>query len=798
MSTKPPVAPVAQIKASPFNLSDVRLLDGPFREAMQRNLEYLLSLDSDRLLHTFRLNAGLPTTAQPYGGWEAPNCELRGHSLGHYLSACALSYASTGDERPKTRADGIVAELAKCQEALPGKGCNKGYLSAYPESFIDRVEACKGVWAPWYTLHKIMAGLLETHQLCGNRQALDILVKMASWIKFRMDRLAPEQIQRSLGNEFGGMNEVLTNLYAVTGDPEHLRAARCFDHKAIFDPLALGQDRLNGLHANTQIPKMIGAAREYEMSGETRYHDIAQFFWQRVALQRSYAIGGHSDGEHFFPIEQFSAHLSPETCETCNTYNMLKLTRRLFGWEPSAETMDFYERALYNHILASQDPDKGMFVYLMSLKPGHFKTYSTPDNSFWCCVGTGMENHAKYGDTIYYHDGKSLYVNLFIASELNWREKGLAVRQETKFPEQDTSKLIFKCRQPVTLGLRVRWPAWAGAGGTPAVRTAGLPPASGSAGVPPASVPGLAVTINGEKVPVVGNPGSYITLEREWKDGDTVELKLPLFLRLETLPNSPNIVALLYGPLVLAGELGTEGLEHFEFHARGQCDHVHVPTPDVPVFFGEAQDLLAKVVPVAGKPLTFQTQGLGKPRDVSLVPFYRLHYQRYSVYWNLYTAEQWAKKQAELAAAEARRKELERRIVDAVHPGEQQSETDHKRQGERDGSGTHQGRKWRHAPDGGWFSYELKVLPDQPMSLLCTYWGSDSGRTFDVLVDTEKVATQTLENCKPGEFFDVECALPEQLTKGKERVTVKFQGHPGNTAGGVFGCMMLKKGQQQN
>jgi len=777
MTPKPAAAPVVQIEARPFNLSDVRLLEGPFRDAMQRDLEYLLSLDPDRLLHTFRLNAGLSSSAQPYGGWEAPNCELRGHCLGHYLSACALMYASTSDEKLKARTEAIVAELAKCQDALARKGSNKGYLSAFPESFIERVETRKPVWAPWYTLHKIMAGLLDTHQLCGSHQALGILVKMAGWVKFRMDKLTTEQIQASLGTEFGGMNEVLANLYAATGDPAHLRAARCFDHKAVFDSLAQSEDRLNGLHANTQIPKMIGAAREYEMTGEARYRDIAQFFWRRVALARSYVIGGHSDGEHFFPVEQFPAHLSAETCETCNTYNMLKLTQRIFGWEPSAETMDFYERALYNHILASQDPRQGMFVYLMSLKPGHFKTYSTPDNSFWCCVGTGMENHAKYADAIYYHSDKALYVNLFIASELNWPELGLVLRQETRFPEEETTRLTLKCKQPVALALRIRYPSWVHTGDKPVLQGAGL-----------------GITVNGAKAEVQGKPGSYVTLEREWRDGDSVEIRLPLSLRMEMLPHDSGLVALLYGPLVLAGELGTEGLGNLSPYARGQTDQVGVPTPEVPVLLCEAKDALGKIEPVAGKPLTFRTKGLGKPRDVSLIPFYRLHYQRYSVYWRLFTAEQWEKKQAALAAAEAKRKELEARTVDTLQPGEQQTETGHKLKGERDSAGTFQNRKWRHALDGGWFSYEMKVLPDQPLSLLCSYWGSDKGgRSFEILIDGEKIATQTLEDNKPTEFFDVEYPLPAALTKGKESVTAKFQALPGKTAGGVFGCKILRK-----
>ena len=398
------VAAAVPLKLHAFPLKDVRLLDGPFHDAMELDKAYLLSLDADRLLHTFRLTAGLPTSAKPYGGWESPGCELRGHCLGHYLSACALMYASTGDEKLKARVDRIVAELARCQEALPAKGYNKGFLSAYPEEFFDRVDAGKPVWAPYYTLHKIMAGLLDAYVECDNRQALEVLNKMAGWLKFRIGRLSHAQQQKALGNEHGGMNEVLANLYAISGNPDHLRLAKDFNHEAIFEPLAHGQDQLDGKHANTQIPKITGAVRQFELTGDKSLLAVATTFWRAVALNRSYAIGGHSDSEHFFPIADFAQHLSPVTCETCNTYNMLKLTRHLFAIEPSAELMDFYERALYNQILGSIEPQKGMVTYFVSLKPGHFKVYSTPDNSFWCCTGTGMENHAKYADTIFFHD----------------------------------------------------------------------------------------------------------------------------------------------------------------------------------------------------------------------------------------------------------------------------------------------------------------------------------------------------------------------------------------------------------
>lgn len=753
--------------ARPFRPGEVRLLDGPFREAMLRNQKYLRSLDPDRLLHTFRLNAGLPSEARPLGGWEAPSCELRGHSLGHYLSACALLWAHEGDGELKSRGDYVVSELARIQDALSPKASAPGYLSAFPESFIDRVEQGRRVWAPYYTLHKILAGLLDMHLLTGNARALEILRKKASWQKARLDRLSQDQMQKALGNEFGGMNELWANLYAVTKDPEHLQLARAFEHRAVFDPLARGEDRLNGLHANTQIPKIIGAARIYELTGEERYRTIARFFWERVALHRSYVIGGHSDHEHFFPPEHFSRHLSPGTAETCNTYNMLKLTRHLFGWSPSAETMDFYERALYNHILASQDPREGMFVYLMSLKPGHFKTYSTPLESFWCCVGTGMENHTKYADTIYFRgaDG-SLYVNLFIASTLDWREKGLSIRQETAFPDEGTSRLSVAGANPVRARIRIRRPSWAGEG--------------------------FSLSVNGTPVED-GRPGSYVTLDREWRNGDRVEIRLPRSLRIETMPDDPSVLALLCGPVVLAGELGREGIEGLNFYARGQADHHRVPTPEVPVFVGDPKSIPDRVEPVPGQPLTFRTKGLARPSDVTLVPFFRMHYQRYTVYWKLLSETEWEALKARREAEDRARREREARRVDEVRIGEPPSETEHALQGERTESGEHLGRRWRHATAGGWFSYRLRVPPDGPAALSCTYWGSDVGRVFDILADGEKLVTQRLQNERPNEFFDVEIPLPEQITKGKEHVTIRFQAHPGSIAGGVFGIRILKR-----
>ncbi len=595
--------------AQPFPLTEVRLLDGPFREAMLRDGNYLLSLKPDRLLSWFRKEAGLQPKGEVYGGWEAQG--VAGHCLGHYLSACSLMYASTGDQRFLDRVTYIVNELAECQRSN-----GNGYVAAIPngkEIFgkvargeIDTKDfGLNGGWVPWYTMHKDFAGLIDAYQLCGSTQALDVVTNLANWADATTKNLTDAQWQKMLVCEQGGMNESMANLYAITGNTNYLRLAEAFYHKAVLDPLSRGEDSLNGLHSNMQIPKVIGAARIYEMTGDEHYAGVAKFFWERVALQRSFVIGGHGDREHFFPVTDFAKHLSAETAETCCTYNMLKLTRHLFEWEPEAAEMDFYERALYNDILASQDPDTGMFVYLMSLKPGGFKSYSMPEDSFWCCVGSGMENHAKYGDTIYFHNDSSLYVNLFIASELSWPEKNLVLRQETKFPERDTTRLTIKAKEPVKLALKIRWPAWAQA---------------------------MSVIVDGKRQKISGQPSSYVTIDREWRDGDRVDVILPMKLHTEPLPGTTNIVALLCGPIVLAGELGTNDLPNP--YVKNQTEYTHRPTPKAPVFATD-QDSLLKHLHTTGQPLTFRTENVGQPTDVTLIPLYRVTKERYTVYWDL-------------------------------------------------------------------------------------------------------------------------------------------------------------------
>ncbi len=763
------VAPAVPGRVQPFDLADVTLLPGPFQAARDRDMAYLLSLDPDRLLHNFRTEAGLTPKAPIYGGWE--NSGVAGHILGHYLSALSMEYRATGDARVKKRVDYIVGELALCQEKN-----GDGYVSAIPDGKAMFADVAAGHgngvhrgWVPWYTMHKLFAGLRDAYLYTGSAQAKDVLVKLSDWAVETTRNLSDAQWQVMLEQEHGGMNEALADVYALTGEPKYLDLSRKFYQKAVLDPLTRREDDLTGLHGNTQIPKLIGLARLYELTGDPKDKTAAEYFWDRVVHTRTYAIGANTDSEHFDAPGKLSQHLSPVTAETCNTYNMLKLTRHLFEWTPTTEYADFYERALYNHILASQDPVRGMMTYYVSLKPGHFKTYSTPTESFWCCVGTGMENHVKYGDSIYFHDDNSLYVNLFIPSVLKWHAKGLTVRQETRFPDSDTTHLTLTCAKPTALALKVRYPSWAR---------------------------GLTVSVNGQAQTMTGKPGAYVSLARRWKNGDRVDITLPMHLYQEAMPDDPTKVAILYGPLVLAGQLGHEGIQDPMPYAGDAGAYFRVSNPRVPVLVPGKEALATWLKPVAGQPLTFRTAGAGRPNDVTLKPFYSTYFGRYTVYWDTFTPQAWQRHEADYRAAQERARALEARTVDEMRPGEQQPEHDHHLQSEQSntGDGPDGHGHWRDARDGGGFSFELKTLPDAPQDLVCTYWGSEEGnRAFDVLIDGTKIATQTLHEDKPGQYFDVVTPIPAELVAGKSKVTVRFQAHPGAMAGGLFGCRVVRR-----
>jgi len=596
-----------RIKVRPFELKQVRLRRGPFLAAAETNRKYMASLDQDSLLHMFRVTAGLPSSAKPLGGWEQPENELRGHFTGHYLSSCALISSSLGDESFKTKGNQLVTELAKCQKAI-----GNGYLSAFPETFFDRLRAGTNVWAPFYTLHKIMAGLLDMYTYCGNAQALDVVKGMARWTRGWVDPLGEAHMARVLEREYGGMNDVLYNLSAATGDRSYRQLASRFDHERIFAPLAENRDEMKGLHVNTQIPKIIGAARRYELTGDARFREIADYFWREVTDRRSYCTGGTSNGERWGSDPgKLAGELSGYTQECCCTYNMLKLTRHIFGWTADPRVADYYERALFNGILGTQHPDDGMTLYYVPLESGYWKLFGLPLDAFWCCTGSGVESFAKLGDSIYFHDDEGVYVNLFIASEVDWPEKGIKITQDTSFPESDSTTLTVSCTSPHRMALRIRVPYWATRGG--------------------------AAKVNGRELESFAEPGSYFVINRTWQEGDKVEVKMPMSLHIASMPDNENVQAVMYGPLVLTGRLGTEGLTKEIIRAEPtkirQVPEYKGKPVAAPEFKTKSRDPRDWIEAVPGRSLEFRT--VGQQKNIDFVPFYKVIDERYGVYWKV-------------------------------------------------------------------------------------------------------------------------------------------------------------------
>lgn len=762
-----PIKPVISLKAEAFNLNQVRLLDGPFKDAMVRDRNYVMAMDPDRLLHMFRVTAGLPSAAKPLAGWESPENEVRGHSMGHYLSACAMLYADTGDKAVKSRVDIIVSELAKCQAALAMHGSNPGYLAAFPESFYDRCDNLQPVSVPWYTCHKIMAGMLDVYVYTGNKQALDVVEKMAAWVKFRTDRLSEDQMQKTLNNEYGGMGEVMASIYAATGNPDYLTVASRFDKKWFFDTLSKGIDNLSGLHSNTHIPQIIAAAREYEMSGSTKYRNIASFFWSEVVDKRCYATGGTSDGECWIgPPGKLAGQLSTSSQETCCTYNMLKLTKHMIEWTADPHCADYYERALYNSILPTQSPETGGTMYYVDLTPGGWKLFNTPNDTFWCCSGTGLENHARYGEAIYFHDAKSIYINLFIPSVLTWKEKGMVLRQETKFPEEDKMHFTFTLNKPTRMALKVRVPYWIKKGAT--------------------------LSINGKKQSVTAKPSSYITVDRVWKSGDMMVVRLPISLHLDPMPDEPKLAAIMYGPIILAGEFGADGLTREMQYSSWMHKEDKLPHIIIPDLVSDSLNLDDWIKPVPGKPLTFRTKGAGIPEDVTLIPFYKLFGERYSVYWWKYSKAQYEEHLSKLRQQEEARKAMESRRIDFVIFGDTKSEAAHDVKSELSNFGVHKGLPWRDT-NGGWFSADLEVAQDQPQTLRCVYWGPDVNRKFSISVDGTVICHESFNGDRSEGFFGVEYKLPKELLIGKQKITVRFLADTGAYAGGIFEAAVLNE-----
>ncbi len=751
----------ARLKAQPFPPDRVRLLPGPLLDAQQRDVRYLLSLDPDRLVRNFRVNAGLPTKAEPLGGWEAPDCELRGHFTGHFLTASALAYAATGDPKIKEKADRVVAELAACQQALG----STGYLSAFPEEFFDRLESGKKVWAPYYTLHKIGAGLLDMYRLCGNAQALDVLKKMVSWLKLRTDKLDDARMQGMLAVEHGGMNELLRNLYAVTGDPGHLRLAARFDHRAILDPLAAHHDALRGNHANTNIPKVIGAARAYELTGDSAAREAAMFFWSEIVARRSYATGGTSNYEYWrTEPSQLDGELSMETHENCCTYNMLRLTEHIFSWTRDPAAADYEERALFNGILPTQKPDDGAgLMYYVPMIPGGFKMFGLPDSSYWCCTGTGIESFAKLDAGIYFHTDSAIYVNLFVPSEVRWEEREIVLEQNTDFPEKDETVLRVTKAPSSPFGIAVRIPSWI--------------------------VPGKGVlSVNGKPVGEPLRPSSYSIITRAWKAGDSVTFTMPMRLRMESLPGDSSVRAILYGPLVLAGELGTGGMtarmqEGFSYPDvdRAFSEEALPPAPRLAI---RTADVTTWLHQVPGKSLTFETAGVGRPQDYTLIPFNRLFGQRYAIYWSIVqkTGQEPSVVQPELPAG----------VVDQAIACDPNSNRNHNFQAYGADTGSTGGEHWVRSRY--WLRYDM-ALPKEQAATVCCQFAADSQETsFELLVDGVALRTESFPAMAVGETKEIRVSVPAELLNGKDRVAVKLRARDGKRTGRLVRCQIRSGG----
>jgi DUF1680 family protein len=628
-------------------------------------------------------------------------------------------------------------------------------------------------WAPLYNIHKTFAGLRDAWIIAGNKQARDMLVRFADWCGELVANLSDEQVQLVLNAEHGGMNEVLADVYAITGKSRYLALARRFSHRAILDPLLRREDRLDGLHANTQIPKVIGFARIGELSGERSWVEAATFFWETVTRHRTVAFGGNSVREHFNPAGDFSSMVvSREGPETCNTYNMLRLTAQLYRLDPQPRYADYYERALFNHILSSQHPEHGGFVYFTSIRPRQYRVYSQPGQCFWCCVGTGMENHGKHGAFVYAHDEHSLTVNLFTASQVRWSERGILLKQETSFPDAELTQLSFQLKQPQKFALKLRHPAWLE--GTMKVR------------------------LNGRDWPVTSTPSSYATVERTWRDGDRVEIALPMKTHMEQLPDGSDYVALLHGPILLAAKTGTEDLTGL-IADDGRSSHIasgpYLPLERAPMLVGETRSMAAHIEPVKDRPLTFKASALIQPaefRDLELQPLFRTHDARYMVYWRTATASTYPAVLKQIETQERERQALEARTLDQVMPGEQQPEVDHQLAGEDLGTGIHLGRRWRDT--GRWLSYRFKAPAGSgPLELMLTFSGDDKHDGFKLLVNEREIATIQLNASRPDDFIDLTFALPPDLaaTARKDGIAVKLLA-PGKRTSRVFGVRLLR------
>jgi DUF1680 family protein len=764
-----------KLYSNTFPLGDVVLLDGPFKHARDLNIQNLLKYNVDRLLAPYRKQAKLTVKASSYINWDG----LDGHVGGHYLSAMAMNYAATGNSECKQRMDYMISELKTCQDAnatnYPDWGI--GYAGGVPNSNSiwstfkkGDFTAYRNAWVPWYNLHKIYAGLRDAWSYAGSEDAKIIFLKFCNWGIDITSALSDSQMESMLGTEHGGMNEIFADAYQMTGDAKYLTAAKRFTHKEILNAMSASIDNLDNKHANTQVPKAVGFQRIAGLSNDEKYIKAARFFWETVTGKRSLAFGGNSRREHFPPASASVEYISEvQGPESCNSNNMLKLTEDLFMVNPLAKYADYYERTLYNHILSSQHPEHGGYVYFTPARPHHYRVYSAPNMAMWCCVGTGMENHGKYGEFIYTHQNDSLFINLFIASELNWKEKGIKIKQETNFPNEEKTKLI------VTEGssqfkMMIRYPYWVAAGA-------------------------LKVIINNDTSSITEQPSSYLTVDRLWSSGDIVEIILPMHTRLEQLPNVPAYVAFMHGPILLGAKTGTENLaglvaddSRWGHIASGQM----LPLDKAPIIVEDDRSKITnKLVPVQDKPLNFTAPELNivNSQNIEFEPFYKIHNSRYMMYWMTLTNSQYQAFLDSIAAGS-----LENRTIDSVEIGVQQSETDHAMQTSNSYSGTHMGEFWRDARNLGYFSYNLKTNGETKLYLMVRYWGNESGsRTFDILIDNNKLVTENITGkWNISEFRNIEYTIPDSMVEGREKIRVKFQAPSNGYAGGVFYIRLLR------
>ena len=769
-----------QLYPNTFPLSDVVLLSGPFQHARDLNIKTLLQYKVDRLLEPYLTEAGLAPKDSGYKNWEG----LDGHVGGHYLTAMALNWASVKDAECKKRMDYMVAELERCQQAASQKypDWGVGYVGGVPNSATiwpalksGNLGPYRSAWVPWYNVHKTYAGLRDAWLYGGSEKAKNIFLKFCDWAINLTEGLSEQQMQAMLDVEHGGMNEMFADAYQMTGAKKYIDAAKRFSHHQILMPLSEGKDNLDNKHANTQVPKAIGFQRIGELTDDGKYENAGSFFWETVTGNRTLAIGGNSRRE-FFPSALACTDFitDVEGPESCNSYNMLKLTQGLFRENPDAKYIDFFERALYNHILSTQHPEHGGYVYFTPARPRHYRVYSSPNEAMWCCVGSGMENHGKYNEYIYTHNNNDLFVNLFVPSELTWKSKGLKVQQQTKFPYEESTKLMIT-EGNASFALKIRYPSWVKEGA-------------------------LKIKVNGKVVPVTAKPSSYVTINRSWKKGDVVDVQLPMYNRLEHLPNVPEYVALLRGPIVLGAKTGTEGLRglvaddsRWGHIAGGQ----RLPIDKAPLLVvDDLATLPSKLTPVAGKPLhfTFTNLKMENKEPVELEPFFGIHDARYMMYWMALTNNQYRNYLDSVAAGEKEALALQSRTVDMVAPGEQQPEVDHQMQSARSRTGTNQDKFYREASGGGYFSYNLATGGETALSLQVRYWGAEWGsRKFDIYIDDQKLVTEdNTGRWHASKFQTVEYKIPEAMLKDKTSVRVKFEAPEGNTAGGVYEVRLVK------